>query len=184
MRSKSRVSAAKDRENNQDRTDHRKRGGVSSGDRMCSADSLSSGESRREGSEVPGYSLQSDVARGYWAEAPESAPEAASDGVCEGDEVLNQAERFNRVTRLAVKTLEEILEEPLPLTNKDYARLLGIKKDAASSILSLALRADESKFRVQSMQGVMALLEEVRKLKQEEPDLALETTATVVPLLQ
>ncbi len=72
----------------------------------------------------------------------------------------------------------------MPLTSKDYARLLGIKKDAASSILSLALRADESKFRVQSMQGVMALLEEVRKLKQEEPDLALETTATVVPLLQ
>lgn len=44
-------------------------------------------------------------------------------------------------------------------------KFLALQKDAAVSVLTLALRADEARFRERSEGGILAILEEVQKLR-------------------
>lgn len=46
-------------------------------------------------------------------------------------------------------------------------RMLALQKDAAANVLTLALRADEARFRARSEGGLNAILEEVRALREQ-----------------
>jgi hypothetical protein len=45
-------------------------------------------------------------------------------------------------------------------------KMLAMQKDAAGTVLTLALRADEARFRARSEGGLVAILEEVRALRE------------------
>jgi hypothetical protein len=67
--------------------------------------------------------------------------------------------------------LEQILDlDPAPFDD-DYVKLLSMQKDAATNIVNLSIKADESRFRVQSESAIVAILDEVRKLKSSQPAL-------------
>lgn len=67
-----------------------------------------------------------------------------------------------RITTLALRKLEEILELPLIQGAPDFKLILSAQKDAASNVVSLALRADEHRFRVKNNDKLMTLLDQVR----------------------
>jgi hypothetical protein len=46
-------------------------------------------------------------------------------------------------------------------------KMLAMQKDAAVSVLHLAIRADEARFRQRSEGGLVAILEEVRALREQ-----------------
>lgn len=47
--------------------------------------------------------------------------------------------------------------------------MLTMQKDAATSVLNLSVKADESRFRVQNEMAVGAILAEIRRLKATAP---------------
>lgn len=48
----------------------------------------------------------------------------------------------------------------------DEMKLRSMQKEAAVSVLNLALKADENRFRIRSEAGIVALLAEVRQIRQ------------------
>lgn len=50
--------------------------------------------------------------------------------------------------------------------SNDDLKFLAMQKDAAVSVLNLAVRADEAQFRARSEGGLVAILEEVQRLRQ------------------
>lgn len=56
----------------------------------------------------------------------------------------------------------------------NFAKMVSIQKDAAISALNVAIKADESRFRVQSEAAITVILDEVRQLKAQKAQPALE----------
>jgi hypothetical protein len=50
----------------------------------------------------------------------------------------------------------------------DDFKLLNIQKEAAVSILNIAIKADESKFRIRNEENITALLREVREMREKK----------------
>ena len=48
-------------------------------------------------------------------------------------------------------------------------KLLAMQKDAATNVVNMSIKADESRFRVQNESAIVAILQEVRALKQPSP---------------
>ncbi len=44
-----------------------------------------------------------------------------------------------------------------------------MQKDAATNVVNMSIKADESRFRVQNESAIVAILQEVRALKQPSP---------------
>lgn len=113
------------------------------------------------GAELP------DLQNGHWRAPEYPIAEVAEDGL--RDEPTSVEDKPNeRLTRLVGKSLrklEQILDiEPSPWDD-DYIKLLAMQKDAATSVIGMSIKADESRFRVQSESAIVAILQEVRALK-------------------
>lgn len=64
-------------------------------------------------------------------------------------------------------------------------RFLTMQKDAAVSVLNLAIRADEARFRARSEGGLVAILEEVQRLRAStNPVLEMDEWAATPRMLQ
>jgi hypothetical protein len=63
-------------------------------------------------------------------------------------------------------------------------KMLAMQKDAAVSVLHLAMKADEARFRARSEGGLVAILEEVRALREHStPALIYEEWEAPKPAL-
>ena len=141
-------------------------GGVSDRGMRHGGDGLGSETGSVQGSGVAGDTEQPDVEAGHWDEAGEAAAETARHGLRPENEVLEQAKQFGRVGKKAVQTLEEILDLGVIPGHPDEMKLRSMQKEAAVSVLNLALKADENRFRIRSEAGIVALLAEVRQIRQ------------------
>lgn len=92
---------------------------------------------------------------------------------------------FGHLTKAAVKTLARVLS--IKVMDTDI-KMLAMQKDAAVSVLHLAIKADEARFRARSEGGLNAILEEVRALREASTSRVVyeewEATPPPTPLLQ
>ena len=117
------------------------------------------------GSQLP------DLSDGHW-QAPEfPIAQVAEDGLRDEPAAVEDKpnERLTRLVGKSLRKLEQILDlDPTPW-DEDYIKLLAMQKDAATSVIGMSIKADESRFRVQSESAIVAILQEVRALKQPSP---------------
>jgi len=60
-------------------------------------------------------------------------------------------------------TLEEIMNIPTPDSSDDnYVRILSIKKEAAATVVSAGLKADETRFRKRNTDTLAAIFASIR----------------------
>jgi hypothetical protein len=75
-------------------------------------------------------------------------------------------DRLSRLVDTSLSTLEDILAQPTPpLTHNNYMKMLTVKKDAAVSVITASLKADENRFRKRKNDVLAQLLHEVQKDK-------------------
>jgi hypothetical protein len=71
---------------------------------------------------------------------------------------------LSRVVRKALNQIEAIIDIDIESVHPDdRMKMLSVKKDAASSIISAGLKADENRFRRENKDIVERLFEKVRK---------------------
>lgn len=92
-----------------------------------------------------------DVSDRYREPLEEADTEAAGDGVCNGDAVLEAENNYNKLAKLRGKALDilgETMDLPTPPeADPNYARIVSTKKDAAVNVVNASLKADENCFR-------------------------------------
>ena len=92
------------------------------------------------------------------------------------DDHSTLAQRLDSLTRTALDTLEEIINEPNRPHHHDHIRFARIQADAAKTIVGALIRADEAKLRDhQGADNVRQILEAVlarnaQLAALEEPD--------------
>ncbi len=72
---------------------------------------------------------------------------------------------MTRLVGKSLRKLEEILDLAPAPWDEDYVKLLAMQKDAATNVVNMSIKADESRFRVQNESAIVAILQEVRALK-------------------
>ena len=141
-------------------------------------------EGLRRGGEPVDTELPS-VANGRWSPPASPVASDAETGLRDPAEVLEEAafEDFSKLTLKAVGKLKQILN--IKVSDTDI-RFLQLQKDAAVAVLGLAMKADEARFRARSEGGLVAILEEVKKLRSERSYDILddEFSKPASPLLQ
>lgn len=87
-----------------------------------------------------------------------------------------------RITNKALAKLEGILD--IEGSTSDL-KLQSLQKEAAVSVLNLAIKSDEARFRAQSDMGIMAILREVQALRAAQPAAYIDDEFSVqaLPLL-
>lgn len=107
-----------------------------------------------------------DLPDGHWQAANYTIAPLAEVGVCNNSEVVDSpTTRLNRLVGKGLRKLEQILDlEPAPW-DEDYIKILSMQKDAATNVVNLSIKADESRFRVQNETAIAVILDEVRRLK-------------------
>ena len=83
--------------------------------------------------------------------------------------ILDRGERLEQLTDKALTKMDEILDLPLDMEHDHFPRVLSAQKDAAGSVLTLAARVDENRFRRKSTEALQSLLAAV---VERETDLA------------
>lgn len=92
---------------------------------------------------------------------------------------LERAQRLDKLLDKAIDVTEEILDMPFLVPGEDdFGKVLAAKQNAAGSVMNIALKADENKFRAQSTDRLVSLLETV--LKAEKVVDAAEAAGTVI----
>lgn len=75
--------------------------------------------------------------------------------------ILDRGERLEQLTDKALAKMDEILDLPLEEDSDHFPRVLSAQKDAAGSVLTLAARVDENRFRRKSTEALQSLLQMV-----------------------
>ena len=113
------------------------------------------------GAELP------DLSNGHWQAPDFPIAKVAEDGLRDKPETV-EGQPNDSLTRLVGKSLrklEQILDlDPTPWDD-DYIKLLAMQKEAATSVINMSIKADESRFRVQNESAIVAILQEVRAMK-------------------
>lgn len=71
---------------------------------------------------------------------------------------MERGEQLEHLTDKALRKADEILSLPLEPSDEQFGRILGTQRDMTASILTLAARVDENRFRKKSVEALQGLL--------------------------
>lgn len=112
-----------------------------------------------------------DVSNGYWISPEEAASGDTEIRIRRQFELLEtDPNKLDHAVDLGVDAIVDILELAyLPTSHDDYFKQLALKKDAAVSIITAGLRADENRFRRRNQDILQQLWQRIRADKKLAP---------------
>jgi hypothetical protein len=105
-----------------------------------------------------------DILGGYIQPAREAISITAGEPVRDRNGVLeDEGSRLNSLVDSALTQLDEIMKIPTPEPSDDnYVRILSIKKEAAATVITSGLKADETRFRKRNVDVLGTIFAAIR----------------------
>lgn len=98
------------------------------------------------------------VADGHWGSTGKAVAQNSSDGVREGDVVLDNSVMLTRLTGKALRKIESILDIELDPDDEEFGTLLRAQLAGSQAILNSQIKVDEQQFRRQQEDRLPQLL--------------------------